>query len=61
MVLEVPQIITNLDSCKQIVEERPLSPEELAARAATAEEQRQEEEYDQEEIFDPEDPLYGLD
>jgi hypothetical protein len=48
--------------CKEIVEERPLSPEELAARAATEQEEREAEmDEDQDDILDPDDPLYGLD
>ena len=60
ILLEVPQECFGLDDCKLINEDRPLSPEELALRAGTNASVRPEEAEDQEEILDPEDPLYGL-
>ena len=51
---------TDLEGCKEIVENRPLSPEELAARGATGSDGKPDEEIEPEEILDPDDPLYGL-
>lgn len=59
--MEVPQMAADLDGCREIVENRPLSPEELAARAATGSDVRPDDEGEPEEILDPDDPLYGLD
>ena len=54
-------MMSDLDGCREIVENRPLSPEELAARAATGSDVRPEDEGEPDEILDPDDPLYGLD
>lgn len=59
--MEVPQMAADLDDCREIVENRLLSPEEIAARVATGSDVRPEDEAEVEEILDPDDPLYGID
>ena len=53
--------MADLEGCKEIVENRPLSPDELAARVGTGSDGRPEDDAEQEEILDPDDPLFGLD
>ena len=51
----------NLETdCAEIVEDQGVTPEELAAMGATGMGSQPGEEEEEEEVIDPDDPMYGL-